>query len=311
MYTSLSSRLPRPTHSRIALLFGLLAATNTAHAAVNVVTTTQDLAALTEAVGGTNVKVSFIARGDMDPHFVDAKPSYMVKLAAADLVVSVGMELEVGWLPSLLTGARNPKVQPGAAGYLEASTVITPIEVPSGTMDRSRGDLHPQGNPHYWLDPENGRKVARAIEAKLEAIDPAAAGAYKLNLANFEALLSAKEAGWMGAMAPLNGAPVIGYHSTYDYFCAAYHLNVIGFVEPKPGIPPTPQHTLDLSAQAKQAGAKFILVEPYHNAADAGPIANASGAKTVTLPTSVGASPEIKTYTDLFDAIVATLTSGS
>ena len=285
-----------------------LALSSAASAAVNVVTTTQDLAALTEAVGGANVKVTYIARGDMDPHFVEAKPSYMVKLSSAQLVVSVGMELEVGWLPSLLAGARNPKVQPNTPGYLEASGAITPIEVPSGSIDRSRGDLHPQGNPHYWLNPENGRKVAHLIEARLEQLDPANAAAYKANLATFDSALSQKESAWTQKMAPLKGTAVIGYHSTFDYFLTAYGLSIVGFVEPKPGIPPTPAHTLELMNTAKSKGVKLIVVEPYHKAADAQPIANASGAKVLSLPTSVGARPEIKTYIDLIDALVTTVT---
>jgi zinc/manganese transport system substrate-binding protein len=299
--------------STLTRTFGVAAAlltfTPAAYANVNVVTTTQDLAALTQAVGGSNVTVAYIARGDMDPHFVDAKPSYMLKLSSAQLVVAVGMELEVGWLPSLLTGSRNPKVATGTPGYLDASTAITPIEVPSGTIDRSRGDLHPQGNPHYWLNPENGRKVAHAIEARLEQLDPANASAYKANLATFDSQLTAKEAQWTSQMAGLKGTNIIGYHSTFDYFAAAYGLNVVGFVEPKPGIPPTPQHTLELAALAKSSSVKLVLVESYHNPADAGPIASASGAKVVTVPSSVGGAANVNTYFDLFDTLVHTLTN--
>jgi ABC-type Zn uptake system ZnuABC Zn-binding protein ZnuA len=279
-----------------------------AEAAVKVVTTTQDLAAIATEVGGADTEVSYIARGDLDPHFVDAKPSFMVKLASADLVVSVGMELEIGWLPSLVTGSRNPKIATGAPGFLEASSGINKIEVPTGTIDRSRGDLHPAGNPHYWLDPENGRGIARVIEARLVQIDPAHTADYQKNLAAFEAKLTTKEGEWSTKMAPLKGSPVVGYHSTFDYFAARYGLPIVGFVEPKPGIPPTPSHTLELGQAAKAAGAKFVFVEPYHNAADAQPIANLSGAKVLTLPTSVGAQAGIVTYFDLFDTIVRTLT---
>ena len=283
---------------------------STAQAAVKVVTTTQDLAALTQEVGGADVTVSYIARGDLDPHFVDAKPSYMLKLSSADLVVCVGLELEVGWLPSLLTGARNPNIQPNAPGYLDASAAISPIELPTGTIDRSRGDLHPGGNPHYWLAPENGRKIAELIATRLETLDAAHAADYKANLAAFEARLTAKEATWNAAMAPLKGTAVVGYHSTFDYLCDTYGLNVIGFVEPKPGIPPTPSHTLEISAAAKNAHAKFVLIEPFHDANDATPIANSSGAKVLTLPTSVGGASGVNTYTDLFDTIVRMMTSG-
>jgi zinc/manganese transport system substrate-binding protein len=281
---------------------------NLAAASMKVVTSTQDLAAIVQAVGGSDVSVSYIARGDLDPHFVDAKPSYMVKLASADLVVAVGLELEIGWLPSLLTGSRNPKVQPGAAGYLDASAAVSPIEVPTGAIDRSRGDIHPLGNPHYWLDPENGRKVARLVAQKLSTLDGAHAAAYATNLASFESTLTQKEATWKAKMAPLEGANVVGYHSTFDYLCATYGMNVVGFVEPKPGIPPTPAHTLEIAEKAKAAGAKRVLVEPYHNPSGAQPIADACGAKIVVVPTSVGSATGIETYFDLFDHIVAVVT---
>ncbi len=293
----------------LALACALLSLTQAAQAGVNVVTTTQDLAALTQAVGGTNVTVSAIARGDMDPHFVDAKPSYMVKLAGAQLVVAVGMDLEVGWLPSLLTGARNPKIQPGTPGYLDASRSITPIDVPSGTIDRARGDLHPQGNPHYWLDPENGRKVARAIAARLEQLDAPHAAAYRANLAAFEAQLTTKEAQWAQAMAPLKGTNVIGYHSTFNYLARAYGLNVVGFVEPKPGIPPTPAHTLEVAGIVRKQAVKFVLVEPYHKATDAEPAIRGTGARVIPLPTSVGGAPNVTTYLDLIDTLVKRLTT--
>ncbi len=278
-------------------------------AALQVVTTTEDLAALVQAVGGAQVSVQAIARGDLDPHFIDAKPSFMLKLANADLVVCIGMELEVGWLPSLLTGSRNPKVQAGTAGYLDASRTIQAIEVPTGSIDRSRGDLHAQGNPHYWLDPENGRVVARVLAERLGQIDPAHVAAYQGNLGAFEQMLTTKQAVWAAQMAPLRGTAVVGYHSTFDYFCARHGLRVVGFIEPKPGIPPAPAHTLQLGATAKEAHARFVLVEPFHDPRDARPVAEAAGAKVVQLPSSVGATAKIHTYFDLFDALVAALTT--
>jgi ABC-type Zn uptake system ZnuABC Zn-binding protein ZnuA len=287
----------------LAALF-LVGVSAPAEAAVKVVASTQDLASIAETIGGPEVSVSYIARGDLDPHFIDAKPSYMLKLASADLVIAVGMDLEVGWLPSLLTGSRNPKIQPGSPGYLDASATIKRIEVPTGTIDRSRGDLHPAGNPHYWLDPENGRLIARAVAARLGQLDPAHVSEFNANLATFESKLTTKEAEWASKMAPLKGTPVIAYHSTIDYFCNTYGLPIVGFVEPKPGIPPTPSHTLELSTTGKTAGVKLVLVELYHNAADANPIAQATGARVVVMPTSVGAEGTITTYFDLFDALV-------
>lgn len=287
-----------------ALLFALA---GPAHA-FNLVASTEDLGAIAAAIGGDDVTVSHIARGDNDPHFVDAKPSYMLKLANADLVVAAGMELEVGWLPGLLTGSRNPRVQPGTPGYLDASAGITAIEVPVGNIDRSRGDLHPQGNPHYWLDPENGRVVARAIAARLDTLDAAHKDHYDANLAAFEAKLTTKEAEWAEKMAPLKGAPVVGYHMTFNYLFRVYGLQVVGFVEPKPGIPPTPAHTLELQQVATATKARFIVVETYHDPRDGNPIAAASGAKVVVLPTSVGGTDTATDYFSLFDTIVAALT---
>lgn len=289
------------------LSFAAALVSSPALAAINVVTSTQDLAAIATEIGGADVNVNFISRGDLDPHFVDAKPSYMVKLSQADLVIVVGLELEIGWMPNLITGSRNPKIAPGAPGYLDASTGVTPIEVPTGTIDRSRGDLHPFGNPHYWLNPENGRGVARVVEARLAQIDPAHASTYQTNRTAFEAKLNKKITEWAVKMAPLRGSAIVGYHSTYDYLASYYGLQVVGFVEPKPGIPPTPAHTLEISNKAKEAGAKFILVEPYHDPEAARPVSQGSGAKVVVLPTSVGAEAGIKTYTDLFDRIVALL----
>lgn len=278
-----------------------------AHAGLKVVATTQDLAAITQAVGGQNVSVDYVVRGDLDPHFIDAKPSYMVKMAAADLVVCVGLDLEVGWLPSLVSGSRNPRVQPGQPGYLDASAAIRAIDVPTGSIDRSRGDLHPLGNPHYWLDPENGRLVARLVETRLIQLDPLHAVDYQSNLASFESKLSSKQAEWASRLAPLNGAKLIAYHSTYNYFARRYGIVMVGYVEPKPGIPPTPQHTLELAAQAKAAGVTKILVEPFHSEDDVKAVATATGAGAVTVPTSVGAERGIADYFGLFDAIVKVL----
>jgi len=294
-------------HKKLLLSLGalsLLCASLPAEAAVKVVASTQDLASITEAIGGQDVSVTYIARGDLDPHFIDAKPSFMLKLSSADLLIAVGMELEVGWLPPLLTGSRNPKIQPGTPGYLDASTAIKPIEVPNGTIDRSRGDLHPAGNPHYWLDPENGRMVARSIAARLTQLDPAHQADYTAGLAAFESKLTSKEAEWTQKMAPLKGTSVIAYHSTVDYFCSVYGLPIVGFVEPKPGIPPTPAHTLELSTQARTSNVKLVLVEMYHNPDDARPVATAAGARVVVMPTSVGAETSIASYFDLFDALV-------
>lgn len=280
------------------------------HAArLEVVSTTQDPAAIARAVGGDRVRVTALAKGYQDPHFLDAKPSYILEISRADLVLSVGLDMEVGYLPSLLTGARNPKVLPGAPGHLDLSTLIEPMEV-MPNADRSQGDVHPQGNPHYWLDPENGRLMARGIAAKLTELDPAGKETYAKNLATFEKDLDAKMAEWTRRMEPWKGKPVVTFHKSWSYFAGRFGLEVIGFVEPKPGIPPSPRHTLDLirTMRAKEAG--LVMYESFYDGTVPKLLGEKTEARVVALPNSVGGDERVKTYFDLFDVIVGEITKG-
>ncbi len=292
--------------ARPLALFAVLAALP-AHAALKVITSTQDAAALARAVGGDRLEARALAKGFQDPHFLEAKPTYMVELNRADLVIAIGLDLEVGYLPSLINGARNDRIRQSEPGYLDLSAVITPIEVLS-TADRSQGDIHPTGNPHYWLDPENGRLMARAIAARLTQLDPAGKDAFSANLAAFEKQLDEKEAGWARAMAPLAGKPIIAYHRSWNYFAQRYKLDVVGFVEPKPGIPPTPSHTLEVIKLAIAKDVRLVLMENYYDTRPAKLIESKSKAKLVVAPSSVGGTDEVKTYFDLFDALVGALT---
>src|SRR5512138_568231 len=199
---------------RLTFVSGMLAllASGTASltaAAVNVVATTEDLAALTREVGGDKVKVEALGRGYQDPHFVEAKPSFILKLHSADLLVLVGRELEIGWLPPLIQQSRNAKVQVGGAGYLDASLTARILEIPQGEITRAMGDVHPQGNPHYWLDPENGRRIAKAIQQKLAEIDAADAGYFAARYADFDARLAQAEKRWDALMAPYKGLKIV------------------------------------------------------------------------------------------------------
>jgi zinc/manganese transport system substrate-binding protein len=277
-----------------------------AFATLKVVTTTQDPAALTRAIGGDRVEVKALAKGFQDPHFLDAKPTFMLDLNKADLVISIGLELEIGYLPSLIAGAHNDKLNSGEPGYLDLSQFITPLEVVPAA-DRSQGDIHPNGNPHYWLDPDNGRLMARGIAARLTQLDPAGKDTYAANLASFEKTLSEKVAGWDKAMAKLSGQPVLSYHKSWTYFAKHFKLDVIGFVEPKPGIPPTPQHTLEIIRLAEAKGAKVLLMENFYDDRMPRLIESKSPAKVAMVPNSVGGTEAVKTYFDLFDAIVGTI----
>lgn len=270
-------------------------------AKVKVVTTTEDLAALAREVAGDSAEVTSIARGYQDPHFVEAKPSYLLKLKKAQLFIQVGLELETGWAPALLTSARNPGILPGRPGFMDAAEGCEILEKPAGGVDRSLGDVHPLGNPHYWLNPENGRLIARAAARRLAALDPENAGKYKANLEAFEARLTGKEKEWDASAASFKGVKVVTYHNSWPSFAKRFGLEVVDFVEPKPGIPPSPAHLHSLIGRIKAEGVRLLLVEPYFDQKLPGKVSAQSGIPLVILPPSVGGEESIKTYTDLFD----------
>jgi ABC-type Zn uptake system ZnuABC Zn-binding protein ZnuA len=284
----------------VAALAVLLAAPP-AGAAVNVVASTEDLAALAREVGGDKVKVESIARGYQDPHFVEAKPSFILKLAKAELLVVVGRELEIGWLPPLIQQSRNARIQVGANGYLDASLTAKILEIPTGQITRAMGDVHPLGNPHYWLDPENGRRAARAILDKLTAIDPADASYFAARYADFDRRLTEAEKRWDATMAPYRGLKVVTYHRSWPNFADRFGLDVVGYVEPRPGIPPSPGHTIDLIAEMKRQNVKIVLVEPYFDLKTPNSIGRETGARVLVMPPSVGGVKEITDYFGLFD----------
>ena len=280
-----------------------------ARAALNVVAATQDLASIAQEVGGDKIKVTALAKGYQDPHFVEAKPSFVLTLNKADLLIVVGRDLEIGWLPPLITQSRNARIQPGAAGYLDPSTSAKILELPTGQLTRAMGDVHPLGNPHYWLDPENGKRVAQAIAEKLSAMDAANAPYYRQREQDFEARVTAAIQRWKSQMAPYKGLKVITYHRSWANFADAFGLDVVGYVEPKPGIPPTPQHTLDVINAMKAQHIKIIIVEPYFDSKTPNSIASNTGGKVLVLPPSVGGVPEASDYFKLFDYTIGLLTS--
>ena len=278
-----------------------------AAAKLQVVTTLQDLASLAQLVGGDRIETFALAKGYQDPHFVDAKPSFVLKLSRADLLIVVGLELEIGYLPPLLDQSRNDRIHLGAPGYLDASLNCEILGRPTGLVTRAMGDVHPYGNPHYWTDPENGRAIARGIAAKLAALDPAGEVTYQGNLAAFEAKLTAKEKEWDAKVAAFAGTKVVTFHDSWPNFARHFQLDVVGHVEPKPGIPPSPTHTLEIINLIRSQKVPLILVEPYFDTKTPKAIAAATGATVVTLYPSVGGVPEIGDYFALFDHDLAAI----
>jgi zinc/manganese transport system substrate-binding protein len=282
------------------LALAMLGSAN-ALAAVNVVTSTQDLASIVKEVGGDKVTVESLAKGYQDPHFVEAKPSFILKLNRADLLVAVGRELEIGWLPPLITQSRNSKIQPGSAGYLDASQTANILDIPTGQITRAMGDVHPQGNPHFWLDPDNGRRVAQEVQGKLTELSRGDAAYFAQRYADFDRRLTEATKRWKATMAPYKGTKVVTYHRSWPNFAEAFGLDVIGYVEPKPGIPPSPSHTLELEQEMKRQNVKIVLVEPYFDLKTPNAIGRDTGAKVLVMPPSVGGVKEVNDYFQLFD----------
>lgn len=274
---------------------------------LQVMTATTDLAALAQEVGGDKVSVESIARGYQDPHFVEAKPSFLLKLRKADLLVVVGLELEIGWLPPLIQQSGNPKIQVGASGYFDASRFARILEIPTGLVTRAEGDVHPLGNPHYWLDPDNGLRIAKGIVDKFSELRPAEADYFAQRYADFEKRIKQAEEQWQAQMKPYAGRKIVSYHRSWPNFADHFHLDVVGYIEPRPGIPPSPQHTVALIGQMKRDNVKVVCVEPYFDLKTPNAIARETGAQVVVLMPSVGGEKEITDYFKLFDYDIAKL----
>jgi zinc/manganese transport system substrate-binding protein len=267
----------------------------------NVVTATTDLASLTQEVGGDRINVESIAKGYQDPHFVEAKPSFLLKLRNADLLIVVGLQLEIGWLPPLITQSGNPRIQVGANGYLDASQFAEILEIPQGQITRAMGDVHPLGNPHYWLDPDNGRRIARGIAQKLGEMDPNDAEYFQQRFQDFDRRLTETDKNWKAEIVPYYGRKIVTYHNSWPNFAKHFGLQVVGYVEPRPGIPPTPGHTLELIQFMKRESVKIIVVEPYFDLKTPNSIAAATGGKVLVLLPSTGGEKQVTDYFKLFD----------
>lgn len=292
----------------IVLAFSLLASNATAAAKLKVVTTTSDIAAIMREVGGDRIGVTSIARGYQDPHFVEPKPSFLLLLRDADLLAVIGLDLEIGWLPPLLDQSRNNRIRPGSAGYLDLSQGVEILDRPKGSVDRSMGDVHPTGNPHYWLDPANAVRMAIQIEKRLSQLRSADTPYFRERLNTFKLKMSAADKRWRTALAPFRGAKIVTYHNSWPNFVRRYGLDVVGYVEPKPGVPPSPAHTFSLINMMKEQKVKVILMEPYFDHKTPQSIADRTGAKLMIIYPSVGgAKSGSDDYFALFDLNVANL----
>jgi zinc/manganese transport system substrate-binding protein len=276
-----------------------------AAAAVKVVSTIPDFGAIAGEIGGARVGVTSLVQPTQDPHYVDPRPSMVVELNRADLLLVAGMELESGWLPPLLTGSRNGRIQRGSAGYLDCSTLIEPLDVRA--PDRSQGDIHPGGNPHYWFDPRNGLRIAKGVAAALEGVDPGGAAQYRAGLAAFTKRLGAKLDGWRQRLAPRRGTEVIVYHESWTYFFDWAGFVRVGALEPKPGIPPSPAHAADLVRRGRERKIAYVVQESFYPTGLSSVIAKKTGAKLKVLPIMTGAAGT-RTYIDLVDRLVRELT---
>lgn len=282
----------------------LAAAPGRAAAQVKVVATTEGLAALAREVGGKRVRVESLSRGAQDPHFVDANPMLAVKLRGADLLLDVGLDLEGGWLPPLVNQSRNAAILPGGPRRLTCAEAVQVLDGPAGVVDRSRGDLHPAGNPHYLTDPRRAAQVADAIAARLARLDGAGAAEYAANGAGFRARLDAAEQRWRAALAPLAGRRLFSQHRTLTYFLEWSGLASAGEVEPRPGVPSPPSHLAELVQVARRQDVRAVVVENYYDTRSAKVVAGHAGAKLVLIPGDVRGEPGLDTYERYLDAVV-------
>jgi len=298
-----NTKMNLPLVSAVALL----SLTLPAQAKLSVVATTPDFAAVAKAIGGDQVGITSLAQPTEDPHFVDAKPSLILKLNRAQVLLEGGAELEQGWLPPLLQGARNPRLAIGAPGHIVCNQGVSMLEVPA-TLDRSEGDIHAAGNPHYMTDPANAQIVASHITEVFCQMDPESAMTYRANLRTFLDHLTAKMAEWQKLLAPFQGRHVVAYHNSWPYFARRFGLKIDMFLEPKPGLPPTPGHLAEVIARMKAEQVRVIFVEPYLNRRTAESVARSTGAKVIDVAYLPGGIKGTEAdYLKLIDYLVTSL----
>jgi zinc/manganese transport system substrate-binding protein len=277
-----------------------------AHGKLNVVATLPDFGSLAREIGGDKIDLVVLAKATEDPHFVDARPSFVVSLRNADVLIDGGAELEIGWLPPLLQNARNPKIEVGKPGRIQASQGIRLMNVPTN-VTRAAGDVHALGNPHFTVDPIIAKAIAQHIAQSFSAVDSANAAFYNANSKKFEATINAKLQGWGAIMQPFQGQHVVAYHDSWPYFAHRFGLNIDVFLEPKPGIPPSPSHLTDVIGQMKSLQIKAIIVEPYHDRRIAEKVARSTNAKVIDFSQFPGGIPVTDSYVSLIDQLIKRL----
>ncbi len=275
--------------------------TGSATAKINVVASSADLASIAQYIGGNLVSVKYIVNGKSDPHSVEVLPSYMAMISRADIYLKIGLGLDF-WANPIIDGSRNSKLV-----VVDCSRGVDVIEKPSGKVDASMGDVHPEGNPHYWLDPANGLIIAKNIAEGFSQVDPGNSTNYESGRQKFDSLLRSKIATWQKEAEPLRGMKLITYHNSWPYFCSAFGLEIAGFIESRPGIEPTASHTAEIIDLVKARGIKIIGKEPYFSDRAPRVIASATGATVLNLPPSVGGADSAKDYFSLFDTLISEL----
>ena len=288
------------------ILSAIFSCALSSQAKLNVVATLPDFGSLAREIGGDKVEVMVLAKPTEDPHFVDARPSFVVQLRTADALIEGGAELEIGWLPPLLQNARNPKIEAGKPGRIIAAEGLRLMNVPAN-VTRAAGDVHALGNPHFMTDPIIAKAVAQHIAQSFSTIDPANAAFYEANYKKFETTINAKLQEWGAAMLPFKGQNVVAYHDSWVYFAHRFGLNIDIFLEPKPGIPPSPSHLVEVIAQVKAQKIKAIIIEPFHDRKIAEKVANATGAKVVDFAQFPGGMAGTDSYVKLMDTLVSRL----
>ena len=283
------------------LLFPLVA-----QAKLNVVATLPDFGSFAREVGGDKIDLVVLAKPTEDPHFVDARPSFVVSLRNADVLIDGGAELEIGWLPPLLQNARNPKIEVGKPGRVQASEGIRLMNVPAN-VTRAAGDVHALGNPHFTVDPIIAKAIAQHIATAFSTLDAPNAAFYQANYKKFEAAINSKLQEWGTALLPFQGQHVVAYHDSWPYFAHRFNLNIDIFLEPKPGIPPSPSHLTEVIAQMKAQHVKVIIVEPFHDRRIAEKVASSTGAKVVEFSQFPGGISGTDSYVALIDHLVKRL----
>ena len=294
---------------KILSLFASILLAASAHAKLNIVASTADFGAIAQEIGGDKIDVMTLAKPTEDPHFVDAKPIFIVKLNHADAVIEGGAELETGWLPPLIEGSRNAKLQSGKPGHISCVEGMSLLEVPA-TLDRSKGDIHAAGNPHYMIDPTNGKIVAERIANSFCQLDPKSCDYYKASLKKFNDRLDAKMTEWQKLLAPHRGKGVVSYHNYWVYFAKRFGVKMQLYLEPKPGIPPTPAHLAEVITKMKAEKIKVIVVQPYQNKKTAETVAGHTDAVAIDFPSFPGSTKETQGYIEWMDFLVKSLAKG-